>query len=140
MEANMTEQTVNRRGNRRGMNPKSRENLALGQFKKGEVSNPRGRPKNELSITNLTREMLTAPCPLDSKGRTWKEYIVDKWLELAAENPAYFRELIERIEGRTPLLVSQESRNVTILVQDEETKHLIEHVGDRTRTLMEPNQ
>ena len=129
---------VNRRGNKRGMNPNSRKNLAKGQFKKGQVSNPRGRPPNELSLTNLTREMLTQPCPHDSQGRTWKEYLVDKWLELAAQNPAYFRELIDRVEGRTPLLVSQDSRNVTIVVQDEKTRPLIEHAGDRTRALMGP--
>lgn len=85
---------------KRGEHPNSLKNLEKGKFKKGQVTNPRGRPPNELSLTNLTRESLNQVCPYDSKGRTWKEYIVDKWLTLSAENPSFFRELIERLEGK----------------------------------------
>ena len=85
---------------KRGEHPNSLKNLEKGKFKKGQVTNPRGRPPNELSLTNLTRETLTEVCPHDPHGRTWKEYLVDKWLTLSAENPSYFRELIERLEGK----------------------------------------
>ena len=85
---------------KRGEHPNSLRNLEEGKFKKGQITNPRGRPPNELSLTNLTREALTQICPYDSKGRTWKEYLVDRWLALSAENPSYFRELIERLEGK----------------------------------------
>jgi len=85
---------------KRGEHPNSLRNLEKGKFKKGQITNPRGRPPNELSLTNLTREMLDQGCPYDKKGRTWKEYLVDRWLALSAENPSYFRELIERLEGK----------------------------------------
>jgi hypothetical protein len=85
---------------KRGEHPNSLKNLEKGKFKKGEISNPRGRPPNELSLTNLTRETLDQVCPYDTKGRTWKEYLVDRWLALSAENPSYFRELVERLEGK----------------------------------------
>ena len=85
---------------KRGEHPNSLKNLEKGKFKKGQITNPRGRPPNELSLTSLTRETLNEVCPYDPQGRTWREYIVDKWLTLSAENPSYFRELIERLEGK----------------------------------------
>ena len=59
-------------------------------------------------------------------------------LELAGENPTYYRELLNRVEGKVgypekPLI--QDNRTLNILVIDEETKDLINRVGERTRQL-----
>lgn len=84
---------------KRGEHPTSQKNLEKGRFKKGEVSNPRGRPRNELCITSITRDQLGEPCPKDP-AKTWAKYLSDKWLELACENVHAFKELMERLEGR----------------------------------------
>lgn len=83
----------------RNMHPNSLKNLEKGQFKKGEVSNPQGRPPKELCITSITREQLGEPCPKDP-SKTWAKYLSDKWLDLACENVWAFRELMERLEGK----------------------------------------
>ena len=81
-----------------GKHPNSLKNLE--RTKKGEVRNPKGRPTNRLSLTNIAREKLDEVCPYDPKGRTWKEYLVDRWLAHSLNNVTYFRELIERLEGK----------------------------------------
>lgn len=80
---------LNRNGNRRGMNPKSVSNLKPGK----------GRPKRELSLTNCAREKLLEPCPY-AKDKTWLQYLVERWLGMAVENASYFRELMDRLEGK----------------------------------------
>ena len=117
---------LNRTGNKRGMHPNSRKNLKAGP----------GRPCNELSLTHLTREKLDEPCPYDSKGRTWLEYLVERWLAHALENATYFRELIERLEGKVVQAISGEGEPLTfkIIVASEHDKENIERVmaGERT--------
>jgi hypothetical protein len=44
--------------------------------------------------------MLPEPCPLDSEGRSWAEWLAERWLTLAGENAAYYRELMDRLEGK----------------------------------------
>jgi len=81
-----------------GKHPNSLKNL--NPPKKGEPSrNPNGRPTNRLSLTNLAREKLDQPCPHDPK-KTWLEYLVDRWLDQATENATYFKELLDRLEGK----------------------------------------
>jgi len=85
---------------KRRMHPNSLANLEKGkQFQKGNKLSP-GRPRNELSLTNLAREKLDEVCLYDPEGRTWKEYLVDRWLAHALDNVTYFRELTERLEGK----------------------------------------
>ena len=112
-----------------------------GRFLPGHAGNPnaKGRPHKEFSLTNLTREMIPQVCPYDPKGRTWGEYLVDRWLALATENPSYFKELMERLEGKVGQLEAplvHVGRTVNIFVIDEETKNLIARVGDRTKELI----
>lgn len=83
----------------KGKHPNSLKNLKP-QVKGGPARNPHGRPHNRLSLTVIAREKLEEVCPYDSQGRTWKEYLVDRWMAQALENPVYFRELIERLEGK----------------------------------------
>lgn len=80
----------------REMNARSLANLR--PFPKGRSGNPRGRPKREFCITEITRDQLAEPCPKDP-SKTWAKYLSDKWLDLACDNVAAFRELMERLEG-----------------------------------------
>lgn len=82
---------LNRKGDRRGVHPNSLANL---EKRKGQ-----GRPPNELSITVKQREMLPLPCPY-APGKTWLEWLADRGMALAGENSAYYRELMERLEGK----------------------------------------
>ena len=59
-----------------------------------------GRPRNEMSITAKQREMLPLLCPYSKKDETWLEWLADRGLALAGENPAYYRELMDRLEGK----------------------------------------
>ena len=136
--------TLNSKGNKRGMTPNSRKNLEKGGFKKGEVANPLGRPPKELCITDILREQLGTPCPY-APDKTWAEWLARKALELASKNPVYFRELLDRVEGRVAQPIQQDitSRvlNITVVVESEKTKDMVNRVltGERTLPIGEPN-
>ena len=68
---------------------------------KGRSGNPNGRPKKVISLTSEMKAQLTEVCPYDSQGRTWLKYLVDRWLAQSAKQAIYFKELIERLEGKT---------------------------------------
>lgn len=59
----------------------------------------KGRPRNELSITNIQRQMLTEPCPY-AEGKTWAQWLAKRGMELAGENPRYYCEIMDRLEGK----------------------------------------
>lgn len=82
---------------RRGQHPKSKANLK--PVKPGEVKNPAGRPPKELCITSILREKLHEPCDKDPSV-TWAEWLARRALELAGENAAYYKELLDRTEGK----------------------------------------
>ena len=86
-------QVLNSRGNRRGTNPNSRRNLT-GGWKRNDHA------KKQFSLTACVREKLLEPCPHDP-SMTWREYLAYQWLENAVDNPTFFKELMERLEGRT---------------------------------------
>jgi len=90
----------------REMHPKSLANLK--PFPKGRSGNPKGRPPRELCLTEITRAQLSEPCPKDP-SKTWAKYLSDRWLELATENPAMFRELMERLEGKVVFPIAAET-------------------------------
>lgn len=78
-------------------------------WKKGQSGNLKGRPKKDVSITSITKEMLDKPAQLGPnppdfmKGFTWAQLIAYKMLSASAKpNPAVLKELLDRIEGRTP--------------------------------------
>ena len=131
---------LNSKGNKRGMSLNSRKNLAKGAFRRGEVANPLGRPLKEFCITDILREQLGTPCPY-APDKTWAEWLARKALELASKNPTYFRELLDRVEGKVKPNVPEQpvNRIVNIIVQDKETKELILRAGERTRQLKEAN-
>jgi len=121
---------------KRGEHPNSLKNLEKGRFKKGEVSNPRGRPPKELCITSILREQLGEPCPY-APGKTWAEWVARRALELAGENPTYYRELLDRLEGKVVQPVGGEGGGppiYQIIVRSADAKEMTEGIiaGERT--------
>ena len=102
----------NKSGNKRGLHPNSRKNLT----RKGC-----GRPPRELCLTDIAREKLNEPCPYDSKGRPWKIYLVERWLGQSVENAQYFRELMDRLEGKVVQPIGGNGEPVTLRVIYERT-------------------
>lgn len=87
------------------------------QWLKGQSGNPNGRPKKVISLTSEMKAQLTEVCPYDPKGRTWLQYLVDRWLAQASDNATYFREVIERLEGKvTQPIGGKNGEPVTIRV------------------------
>lgn len=95
------------------MADKQQKNKHLKEYEwpKGKSGNPNGRPKKVISLTSEMKEQLTEVCPYDAKGRTWLQYLVDRWLAQASENATYFRELIERLEGKVVQPIGGEAGN-----------------------------
>lgn len=58
-----------------------------------------GRPRKMASLTSQLREDLMKPCPY-APDKTWLQYLVERWLAMASENSMYFKELLERLEGK----------------------------------------
>lgn len=125
---------------KRGTHPHSLANLEKGKFKPGQSGNPKGRLPKEFCITSILQEKLNEPCEKDP-SKTWGEYIATKALELAAENPTYFKELLDRVEGKVMQPVQQEvtarMEQFNIIVRSDEARQLVERVlaGERTEAL-----
>jgi len=115
---------------KRTMHPNSLANLEKGKIKKGQITNPNGRPRNKLSITAKQREMLALPCPY-APGKTWLEWLADRGMALAGENAAYYRELMDRLEGKVLQPVGGEEGKPIIYeirVKDAETGNLTDRI------------
>ncbi len=82
----------------KGHHPNSLANLR--PFEKGNHANPAGRPKKDCSLTSLLKEKIDQLRPGDAKGRTWRQALVDSWLEDAMKSPVLFKELLDRLEGK----------------------------------------
>lgn len=100
-----SKEQLNKKGDRRGIHPNSLKNLELARKKgKGWTRGHSGNP-NGYSLTGLARDLLNEiPDVLIDKKRntkTWRELIVEAWLVSSYKgNATYFKELIERIEGK----------------------------------------
>jgi hypothetical protein len=88
-----------------GKHPHSLENLKKGGWKPGQSGNPKGRPRNTKYITELAREKLSQPCPY-APGKNWAEYLVERWFGQAVESAGYFKELMDRLEGKVTQPIS----------------------------------
>lgn len=115
------------------VHPNSLKNLR--PCKKGETHNPKGRPSNGFCITHLQRKMLSQPCPY-APGKTWAEHIARRGLEMATESATYYKELLDRLEGKVVQPIGGEDGPLTlkIFVASEHDKENLERVisGERT--------
>jgi hypothetical protein len=96
-----------------GKNPNSLKNLEKGQWRPGQSGNPEGRPKGIRYISEIARAKLEEQCPY-APDKTWAEYLVDRWLGQAVENAAYFKELMDRLEGKVVQLIEGQIVNDVI--------------------------
>ena len=84
------------------------------KWKPGQSGNPGGRPKDP-GITALQMKILDAECPYDPKGRTWREYLAEKGLLLAATKEGALEHLKERLEGKVPDKHEIETGDISII-------------------------
>lgn len=68
------------------------------RWKLGQSGNPGGKHKDP-GITASQIEMMDKPCPYDSKGRTWREWLAEKGLLQIAEKPQAVKDYKDRVEG-----------------------------------------
>jgi len=71
------------------------------QFKPGEMANPNGRPRKEICITSIQKELLDQPCPYDAHDPpwTWAEVLAEAELRQAIKLPQAMHNLRGRLEG-----------------------------------------
>lgn len=82
-----------------GKRPGRPENLT--PWKPGQSGNPGGRPKGA-PLASACRELLSAPLPNDSQGRTYAEVIANMLADKAiAGDIRAAQEIADRAEGRT---------------------------------------
>jgi len=125
-------------GSKVGRHPNSLANLEKGRIRRGEVRNPNGRPRKDVSLTSLLKiEIEKIPEVIDKNGkqntRSWRELLVEAWLRGALKNPILLRELLDRLEGKVSQPVTGEGggpikSEVTINVNSEKAKTLTEQV------------
>jgi hypothetical protein len=112
------------------MNPNSLKNLKPVQ--KGEVRNPKGRPRKEYCLTSMIKSELDKIPPGEKQGRTWMELIVLAILKSVLKgNPAVIKEVWERLEGKVsqPLEHNVEgSKPLKIEVVSKEAKELTQEL------------
>lgn len=81
------------------------------RWKPGQSGNPKGRPKKDVCLTSLVKKQLDEVPEIMISGKpndkTWRELIVTAWLVAAYKgNPTYFRELMDRLEGKVPMPIT----------------------------------
>jgi len=89
---------------------RSLENLKQGHgWKPGQSGNPKGRPPKPICLTGLFKELLTEIDPNDTAGRQRCHRFAERAL-LQAENgnAAYFKEIMDRMEGKVKLPIEAE--------------------------------
>ena len=115
-----TTKDMNKHGDTRGLHPNSLKNLR---------PNLNGRPTKLISLTAQLKEDILKPVEGDKQHRTWLELLSQAWLRAALKNPAYFKELLERIEGRvTQPIAGEEGQPLRHIIQvvDQETKRALD--------------
>ena len=127
--------------NKRTIHPNSLANLEKGKFKKGQVTNPAGRPTKDCTITSMIKEMLDLPCDAAIPGadgiKTWRQLVARAIVYGAAKgNPQMVKELLDRTDGKVtqPIGGDKESPVYLISVTSEEGKSNVERVMDGERT------
>jgi len=114
--ADSTEKQLNKNGNRRGMNPNSRKNLAR---------NGNHNAQKDYSITRIIKEMMDNPAEerwLDvedkDKGLTWRQAIAKRILvEAVRGNARVTGELLDRLEGKVSQPIGGDSAGQPITIK-----------------------
>ena len=109
----MTEGTLNRAGNKRGLSPNSRENLDNGR--KGN-----NHADKDYSITRIVKEMADDPAPerwleAEDKGQglTYRQAAAKRiWIDVLRGNTKLTGELLDRLEGKVTQPVASEGEIV----------------------------
>lgn len=75
------------------------------RWKPGESGNPKGRPRKDVCLTSMVKELMDDVPELmvgnKKNEKTWRELIVQAWLVGSYKgNATFFKELLERIEGK----------------------------------------
>lgn len=102
----------NNQSEQRKISGKSLANLK--PYQPGQPGNPGGRPKDP-GITAGQIEKLDEKCPFGSKGRAWREYLIEKGLLQAGESPKAMEHLKERLEGKVPDKHEIETGDISIV-------------------------
>lgn len=82
------------------------KNLNRGRWRKGQSGNPKGRPRKDVSVTSLIKELLDKPAEYIAPGatpgdKTWRQMIAKAILLGASKgNPQLVKELLDRLEGK----------------------------------------
>jgi len=127
-----SDKKLNRSGNRRGMSLNSHKNIVKAQ----EVLRGNNHAKKDYSITRIQRGMLPLPCPY-AQGKTWAEWLAERGMALAAENAAYYRELLDRLEGKVTQPIGGEGGEpikTEIIVSSETAKNITNAILSGKRT------
>ena len=124
----MTTEIVSKLRKRHEMNPNSLKNLV--PVKPGQVLNPHGRPKKEISITSKVKELLEHEVDAVAKR------VINELKKPHGKYPTgLFCEVLNRIEGRVPGELPpgwNDNRVFNIVVLDSATKELINKIKERT--------
>lgn len=118
----------------KGKHPNSLANLR--PFQKGNHANPNGRPRKDCSITSLLKEELDKICPADKQKRTWRQLIVQAWLQGCIKSgrgqSMLLGQLLDRVDGKVvqPIGGAEDGRpiKVEITVSSENAKKLTEEI------------
>jgi hypothetical protein len=77
------------------------EKNLTGTFKKGVVTNPRGRPKGSISVITELRRMLQEPIPEGKDNRPIAQRLARVLIDRALKGDIrHIAELLDRIEGK----------------------------------------
>ena len=104
-----SDKQLNNKGDKRGIHPNSLKNLEIARekgFKKGKSGNPNG-----YSLTSIVKQLLKDVPEIQIGGKrntkTWRQLIAQAWLVGSYQgNATYFKELLERIEGKVALPIT----------------------------------
>lgn len=119
---------LNKNGDKRGMSPNSRDNLALGR-------KANHRTAKDYSITRIVKDMANDPAEerwleVEDKGKglTWRQGAAKRiWIEAVRGNAKIISELNDRLEGKVTQPVSGEGGQpikTEIIVSSDAAKNL----------------